>query len=166
MAGKGDVINAIAEQAGITKKEATAAFDAFVGYISDSCQRGDRCAIPGNGCETAERERAKGMPWSGDDLLEQRSFLFLRERRVQQNGVGRVSESRFPRGKFLHREPPKMLACPMREHLDCEPPQRVLIDVLASFFDRFCGDGLQSGRATRLVHQDCDAANRSQAISQ
>src|SRR5256885_16456504 len=49
MAGKGDVITAIAEQAGISKKEAGAAFDAFVGYISDSCQRGERCAIPGLG---------------------------------------------------------------------------------------------------------------------
>ena len=49
MAGKGDVITAIAEQAGISKKEAAAAFDAFVGYISDSCQRGERCAIPGLG---------------------------------------------------------------------------------------------------------------------
>ena len=49
MAGKGDVINAIAEQAGISKKEASAAFDAFVEYISASCQRGERCAIPGLG---------------------------------------------------------------------------------------------------------------------
>jgi len=40
MAGKADVINAIADQAGISKKEASAAFDAFVNYISESCQRG------------------------------------------------------------------------------------------------------------------------------
>ena len=40
MAGKGDVINSIAVQAGISKKEAASAFDAFVGYISESCQRG------------------------------------------------------------------------------------------------------------------------------
>ena len=49
MAGKGDVINEIAEQAGISKKEAAAAFDAFVGYISNTCQSGERCAIPGLG---------------------------------------------------------------------------------------------------------------------
>jgi DNA-binding protein HU-beta len=49
MAGKADVINAIAEQAGISKKEAAAAFDAFVGYVSDHCQRGERCTIPGLG---------------------------------------------------------------------------------------------------------------------
>lgn len=59
MAGKGDVINAIAEQAGISKKEATAAFDAFVGYISDSCQRGERCAIPGLGSFSVTDRKAR-----------------------------------------------------------------------------------------------------------
>jgi DNA-binding protein HU-beta len=49
MAGKADVIDSIAEQAGISKKEAAAAFTAFVSYISDACQTGDRCAIPGLG---------------------------------------------------------------------------------------------------------------------
>jgi DNA-binding protein HU-beta len=49
MPGKADVINAIAEQAGISKKEATAAFDAFVSYIADACQSGERCAVPGLG---------------------------------------------------------------------------------------------------------------------
>ncbi len=59
MAGKGDVINAIAEQAGISKKEATAAFDAFVGYISEMCQRGDRCAIPGLGSFSVTDRKAR-----------------------------------------------------------------------------------------------------------
>ena len=59
MAGKADVINAIADQAGITKKEAAAAFDAFVGYISDSCQRGDRCAIPGLGSFSVSNRKAR-----------------------------------------------------------------------------------------------------------
>ncbi len=59
MAGKGDVINAIAEQAGISKKEASAAFDAFVGYISDSCQRGERCAIPGLGSFNVTQRKAR-----------------------------------------------------------------------------------------------------------
>ncbi len=59
MAGKGDVINAIAEQAGISKKEATAAFDAFVAYISDMCQRGDRCAIPGLGSFSVTERKAR-----------------------------------------------------------------------------------------------------------
>jgi DNA-binding protein HU-beta len=59
MPGKGDVINAIAEQAGISKKEASAAFDAFVGYISDSCQRGERCAIPGLGSFNVSQRKAR-----------------------------------------------------------------------------------------------------------
>lgn len=59
MAGKGDVINAIAEQAGISKKEATAAFDAFVGYVSESCQRGERCAIPGLGSFSVSQRKAR-----------------------------------------------------------------------------------------------------------
>ena len=59
MAGKADVINAIADQAGISKKEAAAAFEAFVGYISDSCQRGDRCAIPGLGSFQVTQRKAR-----------------------------------------------------------------------------------------------------------
>ena len=59
MAGKGDVINAIAEQAGISKKEATAAFDASVGYISESCERGDRCDIPGLGSFSVTDRKAR-----------------------------------------------------------------------------------------------------------
>ena len=59
MAGKGDVITAIADQAGISKKEATAAFDAFVGYISDSCGRGERCAIPGLGSFSVSLRKAR-----------------------------------------------------------------------------------------------------------
>jgi DNA-binding protein HU-beta len=61
MAGKADVIDAMAEQAGITKKEAAAAFDAFVRYISDACQRGERCAIPGLGSfQVSERAAREG----------------------------------------------------------------------------------------------------------
>lgn len=59
MPGKGDVINAIAEQAGISKKEATAAFDAFVNYITDTCQSGDRCAIPGLGSFSVTQRKAR-----------------------------------------------------------------------------------------------------------
>ena len=59
MAGKADVINAIAEQAGISKKEASAAFDAFVNYISDSCQRGERCAVPGLGSFSVGQRKAR-----------------------------------------------------------------------------------------------------------
>ena len=59
MAGKGDVINEIAEQAGISKKEAASAFDAFVSYISESCQKGERCAIPGLGSFSVSQRKAR-----------------------------------------------------------------------------------------------------------
>ena len=59
MPGKGDVINAIADQAGISKKEAAAAFDAFVAYITDTCQRGERCAVPGLGSFSVTERKAR-----------------------------------------------------------------------------------------------------------
>ena len=59
MAGKADVVSAIAEQAGISKKEATAAYDAFVEYISDSCQRGERCSVPGLGTFGLSERKAR-----------------------------------------------------------------------------------------------------------
>lgn len=61
MAGKADIINAIAEDAEISKKEATAAFNAFVAYISQTCSRGERCAVPGLGSfSISERKARKG----------------------------------------------------------------------------------------------------------
>ncbi|HET8772809.1 MAG TPA: HU family DNA-binding protein [Thermoanaerobaculia bacterium] len=59
MPGKGDVINVIADEAGISKKEAAAAFDAFVKYISDTCQSSDRCAIPGLGSFSVTERKAR-----------------------------------------------------------------------------------------------------------
>lgn len=59
MAGKGDVINAIADQAGISKKEATAAYDAFISYITDTCSSGERCAIPGLGSFSVSARKAR-----------------------------------------------------------------------------------------------------------
>jgi DNA-binding protein HU-beta len=59
MAGKADVINAMAEQAGISKREAAAALEAFVGYISEACQSGERCAIPGLGSFTVSHRKAR-----------------------------------------------------------------------------------------------------------
>lgn len=60
MAGKADIVSTIAEKAGISKKEATAAYDAFIEYIGDNCAQGERCAIPGLGTfavsERAERQ--------------------------------------------------------------------------------------------------------------
>jgi DNA-binding protein HU-beta len=61
MPGKADVIDAISEQAGISKKEAAAAFEAFVRYISETCQQRDRCAIPGLGSfHVTQRDAREG----------------------------------------------------------------------------------------------------------
>ena len=59
MAGKADLVGTIAEQAGISKKEATAAYDAFIGYITESCQRGERCAVPGLGSFSVSDRKAR-----------------------------------------------------------------------------------------------------------
>jgi DNA-binding protein HU-beta len=59
MPGKADVINAIADQAGISKKEAAAAFDAFISYIADACQSSDRCAVPGLGSFHVTQRKAR-----------------------------------------------------------------------------------------------------------
>jgi DNA-binding protein HU-beta len=59
MPGKADVIDVISEQAGISKKEAAAAYEAFVTYIADSCERGDRCAIPGLGSFHVTQRKAR-----------------------------------------------------------------------------------------------------------
>ena len=59
MAGKADVINAISDQAGISKKEAAAAFDAFVDFIAGACGRGDRCTIPGLGSFSVTHRKAR-----------------------------------------------------------------------------------------------------------
>lgn len=59
MAGKADVVSSIAEQAGISKKEATAAYDAFVEYIAQTCQRGERCSVPGLGSFSVSERKAR-----------------------------------------------------------------------------------------------------------
>jgi DNA-binding protein HU-beta len=59
MAGKAELINAMAEQAGITKKEAAAAFDAFIGFVTEACQTSERCAIPGLGSFSVSHRKAR-----------------------------------------------------------------------------------------------------------
>lgn len=78
MAGKNDVIAAMAEQAGISRKKASAAFDAVVGYIADSCQRGEWCAIPGLGSfSVAQRKARAGVnPRSRERIMARKSVRF------------------------------------------------------------------------------------------
>ena len=59
MAGKADLVSAIAENAGISKKEAEAAYNAFVDYITDTCQSGERCAVPGLGSFSVSQRKAR-----------------------------------------------------------------------------------------------------------
>lgn len=59
MAGKAEMIDAIAEKAGISKREAADAYEAFVSYVSDVCRRGERCAIPGLGSFSVSERKAR-----------------------------------------------------------------------------------------------------------
>ena len=59
MAGKADVINAMSDQAGISKKEAAAALDAFVNFIAGSCGRDERCTVPGLGTFSVSDRKAR-----------------------------------------------------------------------------------------------------------
>jgi len=59
MAGKADLVSAIAENAGISKKEAESAYNAFVDYITETCQSGDRCAVPGLGSFAVSARKAR-----------------------------------------------------------------------------------------------------------
>lgn len=59
MAGKADIISSIADAAGITKKEAGAAYDALIDHIRKSMKRGDRCAVPGLGTFSVSSRKAR-----------------------------------------------------------------------------------------------------------
>ena len=48
------------EQAGISKKEATAAFDAFVSYIAEAFQSGERCAVRDWAVSWTQRKAREG----------------------------------------------------------------------------------------------------------
>jgi len=59
MAGKADVVSAMADKAGITKKEAGAAYDAIVDYVTAMCKKGERCAVPGLGSFNVTSRKAR-----------------------------------------------------------------------------------------------------------
>ena len=59
MAGKADIVSTMAEKAGITKKEAAAAYDAFVDYVTSYCRKGDRCSVPGLGSFNVTSRKAR-----------------------------------------------------------------------------------------------------------
>jgi DNA-binding protein HU-beta len=62
MAGKAELVEAIAGDAGLSKKDATAALDAMINTISGSLKKGERVAIPGLGIfSVADRKARMGI---------------------------------------------------------------------------------------------------------
>jgi DNA-binding protein HU-beta len=62
MAGKADLVNSIVDSVeGITRKQATAAFEAVFGAITDALKAGESAKVPGFGSFTVnQREARKG----------------------------------------------------------------------------------------------------------
>jgi len=62
MAGKAELVEAIAGDAGLSKKDATAALDAMINTITGSLKKGERVAIPGLGIfSVADRKARTGI---------------------------------------------------------------------------------------------------------
>ncbi len=62
MAGKAEIVDAVANEAGLSKKDATAAFESFVECIRGSLKKGERVAVPGLGIfSVAERKARTGI---------------------------------------------------------------------------------------------------------
>lgn len=59
MANKTDVVNAVARKAGITKKQAGPAVDAFIGTITDTLKGGGKVTIPGFGTFSVGQRAAR-----------------------------------------------------------------------------------------------------------
>jgi DNA-binding protein HU-beta len=71
MAGKADLIGSIVDAAeGISRRQATAAFEALFGAITDALKSGDTAKIPGFGSfSLAERAARKGRnPATGEAI--------------------------------------------------------------------------------------------------
>ena len=80
MAGKADIVSAMAEQAGISKKEAELAYNAFIDYIANACTEEERCAVPGLGSFAVSTRAARTgrNPRTGEsiDIAESRNVRF------------------------------------------------------------------------------------------
>jgi DNA-binding protein HU-beta len=62
MAGKAELVDAIAGDAGLSKKDATAALDAMINTITGALKKGERVAIPGLGIfSVADRKARTGI---------------------------------------------------------------------------------------------------------
>lgn len=62
MAGKAEIVDAIANDAGLSKKDATGALDAVINTITGALKKGERVAIPGLGIfSVADRKARTGI---------------------------------------------------------------------------------------------------------
>lgn len=62
MAGKAEIVDAIANEAGLSKKDATGALDAVINTITGALKKGERVAIPGLGIfSVADRKARTGI---------------------------------------------------------------------------------------------------------
>jgi DNA-binding protein HU-beta len=62
MAGKADIVEAIVSDAGLSRRDATAAFDSVVNAITGILKKGERVALPGLGTfHVAERKARTGV---------------------------------------------------------------------------------------------------------
>lgn len=70
-AGKTDIVDAVAEKTGFTKKDSQAALDATLEAIQDALQRGERVQLTGFGTfETRERKARKGKNLqTGEEIM-------------------------------------------------------------------------------------------------
>ena len=59
MAGKAEIVDAISNDAGLSKKDATAALDAVVNTICGSLKKNERVAIPGLGIFSVSERKAR-----------------------------------------------------------------------------------------------------------
>ncbi len=60
-AGKSDIVDAVAEKTGLTKKDAQSALDAVLEAVTESLQRGERVQLTGFGTfETRYRKERRG----------------------------------------------------------------------------------------------------------
>lgn len=59
MAGKAEIVDAIAQDAGLSKKDATGAFESFVECVRGSLKKGERIAVPGLGIFSVVERKAR-----------------------------------------------------------------------------------------------------------
>ncbi len=59
MAGKAEIVDSISEDTELSKKDATAAFEAFINCITGSLKKGERVAVPGLGIFSVTERKAR-----------------------------------------------------------------------------------------------------------